>query len=63
MQNILYENDGCYVVKTAKGYEVFAPDATYDSACVRRRASIGEGPGPQLGFERAKSECDEWAEG
>lgn len=58
MSAILYERAGHYVIKNAKGaYEVYRPNGTAATRC----ATIGEGAAPNLGFIRAKAECDKRA--
>lgn len=60
MSAILYERAGHFVTKNAKGaYEVYRPNGTAAIRC----ATIGDGAAPNLGFARAKAECDARAEG
>ena len=53
---ILYENNGVYVIKANKSYEVYIP--TKSGVAAVRKSIIGEG----LGLPRACAECDKWAE-
>lgn len=56
--NILYENGDYWVCAAAKGgFEVYRNTITHAGRC----AIIGKGPGPNLGLERAKVECDRLA--
>ncbi|HVI06603.1 MAG TPA: hypothetical protein VM711_10980 [Sphingomicrobium sp.] len=52
--SIVYETATHYVIRVARGYEVYRNDGV---AAVRV-ASIGDGPAPRLGFTRAKAEAD-----
>jgi len=53
---ILYETKGgrFWVARQGSGFAVFESGATHSV----RVASIGDGPGPRLGIERALAEAD-----
>ncbi|WP_025685374.1 hypothetical protein [Paenibacillus maysiensis] len=60
-EDILYQN-GDYWIRRVQGkrsayYEVIHDTITHGEVCI----IIGEGPGPNLGIERAKAECDKKA--
>lgn len=60
-EDILYQNGEYWVAKNPipkLGYEVLKDENMFASIVMR----VGEGPAPNLGIERAKSECDKRAQ-
>jgi len=52
--DILHEAGDYWVKRVARGFEVYRNGLTH----AVRVASVGDGPGPRLGIERAKAEAD-----
>lgn len=54
-QDIEHETENFWVLNVGKrGFEVYRKGTTHSTRC----AQIGNGPGPNLGIERAIAECN-----
>ncbi|MNC15851.1 hypothetical protein D3C75_636840 [compost metagenome] len=57
-EDILYQNGDYWIMRNQKGYyEIIRDGITHGTVCM----VVGEGPGPNLGLDRAKAECDKRA--
>lgn len=51
---ILFQRGNYFAIRARRGFEVYRCGATHAVRC----ASIGDGPGPNLGLDRAIAECE-----